>query len=203
MAWQMSVMSRALKRDVEKSICGQQGQNAGNATTARVTRGFESWIATNTSRGTNGANAANATSAPTDGTQRVFTEALLTTVLESCFGAGANVSQIIVGAFNKIKLSAFTGRSSARQNVSADRIQQSVSVYASDFGELAVMPNNFSRSRSALLIDPDYMQLTVYRDYQQVPISAIGDAETRMILVEFGLQITESANAVIADLTTS
>ena len=78
-----------------------------------------------------------------------------------------------------------------------------MSVYASDFGELAVMPNNFSRSRSALLIDPDYMQLAVYRDYQQVPISAIGDAETRMILVEFGLQITESANAVIADLTTS
>ncbi len=203
MAWQMSVMSRALKRDVEKSICGEQGLNAGNATTARATRGFESWISTNTSRGTGGSNAANSGVAPTDGTQRIFLESFLTTVLQSCFAAGANVSRLIVGPFNKIKVSGFTGRSSARQNIAADRVQQSVAIYASDFGELSVMPSNFSRGRSALLIDPDYMQLATYRDYQQVPISSIGDAETRMLLVEFGLQITESANGVIADLTTS
>jgi len=204
MAWQMSIMSRALARDVEKSICAENGKVTGDATTARKTRAWESWISTNTSRGTGGANAANATSAPTDGTQRVFTETLLTNVLQTAYENGAEPTILNVGPFNKVKVSGFTGRSSARQNIDADAVQQSVSVYASDFGTLNVVANRFSRGRSALLIDPEYAAIGVYRNYQQVEISNIGDAETRLLLIEMGLEMkSESAQAIVADLTTS
>ena len=212
MAHQLSIIGRALKRDVEKTICGQQGRNNGNATTVRATRGFESWISTNTSRatsGTAGANAANENSAPTDGTQRAFTEALLKAALESCFQNGASPSMLIVGSFNKQAVSGFSGRASATQAVAlqgipGDHVQAAVSVYLSDFGDLKVVPSNFSRSRSALLVDPEYVGVSYLRAFEPVDISNIGDAETKAIYCEFGLEMkNEAANGVVADLTTS
>jgi len=209
MAHQMSVIGRALKRDVEKTICGAQGRNNGAAATVRATRGFESWITTNDGRGTNGADAANESSAPTDGTQRAFTETILKGVLSTCFGNGASPSVMIVGAFNKQAVSAFTGRASATQAVAlegipGDHVQAAVSVYTSDFGDIKVVPSNFSRSRSALLVDPEYISVAYLRAFETQDLGAIGDAETKAIYTEFGLEMkNEAANGVVADLTTS
>ena len=212
MAHQMSVIGRALKRDVEKTICGQQGRNNGAAATVRATRGFESWITTNAGRatsGTAGANAANESSAPTDGTQRAFTETILKGVLSTCFGNGASPSVMIVGAFNKQAVSAFSGRASATQAVAlegipGDHVQAAVSVYTSDFGDIKVVPSNFSRARSALLVDPEYVGVAYLRAFETQDLGAIGDAETKAIYTEFGLEMkNEAANGVVADLTTS
>lgn len=212
MAHQMSVIGRALKRDVEKTICGEQGRNNGAAATVRATRGFESWITTNAGRatsGTAGANAANESSSPTDGTQRAFTETILKGVLSTCFENGASPSVMLVGAFNKQAVSAFSGRASATQAVSlegipGDHLQASVSVYTSDFGDLKIVPSNFSRSRSALLVDPEYVSVAYLRAFESQDLGSIGDAETKAIYTEFGLEMkNEAANGVVADLTTS
>ena len=212
MAHQMSVIGRALKRDVEKTICGQQGRNNGAAATVRATRGFESWITTNAGRattGTAGANAANENSAPTDGTQRAFTEAILKGVLSTCFTNGAYPSVMLVGAYNKQKVSGFSGRASATQAVAlegipADHVQAAVSVYTSDFGDIKIVPSNFSRARSALLVDPEYVGTAYLRSFETQDLGSIGDAETKAIYVEFGLEMkNEAANGVVADLTTA
>ena len=80
----------------------------------------------------------------------------------------------------------------------------SVSIYASDFGELKIVPSNFSRERSLLLVDPDFAKVSYLRDFQTVDIATIGDAETKMIVVEYGLEVSnEAAHGVVADLTTS
>ena len=55
MAHQLAIMAKALKRDMETALCQKGAKTTGNATTARVTGGFESWITSNVSRGTNGA----------------------------------------------------------------------------------------------------------------------------------------------------
>ena len=68
MAHQLAIMAKALKRDMETALCQKGAKTTGNATTARVTGGFESWITSNVSRGTNGAGAGGG-AAPTDGTQ--------------------------------------------------------------------------------------------------------------------------------------
>lgn len=203
MAHQLAIMAKALKRDMETALCQKGAKTTGNATTARVTGGFESWITSNVSRGTSGAGTGGG-AAPTDGTQRALTEALLKTVLQSCFTNGGEPSMAICGPVNKQVISGFTGRSSARQMVDANTVEASVSIYASDFGELKIVPSNFSRERSLLLVDPDYAKVSYLRDFKTVDISTVGDAETKMILAEYGLEMSnEAAHGIVADLTTS
>jgi|TARA_X000001316_G_C921631_1_gene36138 hypothetical protein len=203
MAHQLAIMAKALKRDMETALCSKVAKNAGNATTARQTGGFETWTETNVSRGTNGAGAGNG-AAPTDGTQRAFTETILKSVQQSAFTNGGEPSMLIVGPHVKGVVSGFTGRSQARQNIDAQTIEASVAIYSGDFGELKVVPSNFSRSRSALFVDPDYAKVAYLRDFETVDISTIGDAETKMLVVEFGLEMSnEKAHGIAADLSTS
>jgi hypothetical protein len=203
MAHQLALMAKALKRDMETALCQKGAKTTGAAATARLTGGFESWITSNASRGTNGA-AAGGGAAPTDGTQRALTEALLKTVLQSCFSNGGEPSMAICGPVNKQKISGFTGRSSARQMVDATTVEASVSIYSSDFGDLKIVPSNFSRERSLLLVDPDYAKVSYLRSFDTVDIATIGDAQTVMVLAEYGLEVSnQAAHGVVADLTTS
>ena len=203
MAHQLAIMSKALKRDMEEALCQNGGKTTGNATTARKTGGFESWIKSNYSKAAAGAPTGGGT-APTDGTQRALTEALLKDVLELAFTNGGEPSLAICGPVNKQKISGFTGRTQARQFVDANTVEASVSVYSSDFGELKIVPSNRSRERSLLLVDPEFAKVSYLRDFQTVDIATIGDAETKMIVVEYGLEVSnEAAHGIIADLTTS
>ena len=203
MAHQLAIMSKALKRDMEEALCQNGDKTTGNATTARVTGGFESWITSNDSRGATGASTGGG-AAPTDGTQRALTEDLLKDVLQLMFASGAEPNMAICGPVNKQKISAFTGRTQARQFVDANTVEASVSIYSSDFGELKIVPSNRSRERSLLLVDPEFAKVSYLRDFQTIDISTIGDAETKMIICEYGLEVSnEAAHGVVADLTTS
>ena len=69
---------------------------------------------------------------------------------------------------------------------------------------MQVVPNRFQRERDAWVIDPDYAKMTVLRPYQQVELAKTGDAEKRMLLIEYGLKImAENAHGLAADLITS
>jgi len=203
MAHQLAIMAKALKRDMEEALSQKGAKTTGNATTARQTGGFESWITTNDSRGTNGASTGGG-AAPTDGTQRALTETLLKDVLELMFASGAEPNLAICGPHNKQVISGFTGRSQARQMVDANTVEASVSIYSSDFGELKIVPSNRSRERSLLLVDPEMAKVSYLRDFKTVDIATIGDAVTKMIVVEYGLEVSnEAAHGVVADLTTT
>ena len=203
MAHQLAIMSKALKRDMEEALCQNGDKTTGNATTARVTGGFESWITSNDSRGTNGASTGGG-AAPTDGTQRALTETLLKDTLQLCFENGGEPSLAICGPHNKQVISGFTGRSQARQMIDANTVEASVSIYSSDFGELKIVPSNRSRERSLLLVDPEFAKVAYLRDFKTVDIATIGDAVTKMIVVEYGLEVSnEAAHGIVADLSTS
>jgi|TARA_B100001094_G_C18081135_1_gene745250 hypothetical protein len=203
MAHQLAIMAKALKRDMEEALSQKGAKTTGNATTARQTGGFESWITTNDSRGTNGASTGGG-AAPTDGTQRALTETLLKDVLELMFASGAEPNLAICGPHNKQVISGFTGRSQARQMVDANTVEASVSIYSSDFGELKIVPSNRSRERSLLLVDPEFAKVSYLRSFDTIDIATIGDAETKMIVVEYGLEVSnEAAHGVVADLSVS
>tara|TARA_Y100001937_G_scaffold127158_1_gene198477 strand:+ start:2752 stop:3687 length:936 start_codon:yes stop_codon:yes gene_type:complete len=203
MAHQLAIMAKALKRDMEEALCQKGAKTTGDATTARVTGGFESWITSNDSRGTSGASTGGGT-APTDGTQRALTETLLKDVLELMFSNGAEPNMAIVGPHNKQVISGFTGRSQARQFVDANTVEASVAIYSSDFGELKIVPSNRSRERSLLLVDPEFAKVSYLRNFETIDIATIGDAETKMIVAEYGLEVSnEAAHGVVADLSTS
>ena len=203
MAHQLAIMSKALKRDMEEALCQNGAKTTGDATTARVTGGFESWITSNDSRGAGGASTGGG-AAPTDGTLRDLTEDLLKDVLQLSFGNGGEPSLAICGPHNKQVISGFTGRTQARQMIDANTVEASVSIYSSDFGELKIVPSNRSRERSLLLVDPEYAKVSYLRDFKTVDIATIGDAMTKMIVVEYGLEVSnEAAHGIVADLNVS
>jgi len=202
--YQLLKRGRELKRDMEAILTGNQGENAGGSTTARKLRSLESWLKSNVNRASNGGNAASATVGATDGTQRAFTEVMLKDVIQKCYAKGAEPSILMVGPANKQNVSAFVGRASAQQNIAADKIQAAAHLYASDFGEIRVVPNRFQRERSAFVLDPEYASVAYLRRMQRKDLATTGDAVKKFIVCEYTLNMrNEAAHGVVADLTTT
>ena len=111
LAYQIAKKAKELKRDLEAQLTTNNAEVTGSATAAREMGSLRAWVATNDVMGTSGTSGSVGNTAATDGTQRVFTESLLKTVIKSVWNAGGNPTMIMVGPFNKQKLSGFTGNS--------------------------------------------------------------------------------------------
>lgn len=207
MAYQLAKNSKALKRDMETALTQNVAKNAGSASVARKSGGLETWISTNTSRGTGNpaGSGAGSGAAPVDaGTKRAFTETLLKAVIQATYSSGGDPSVLMVGPFNKGVVSGFTGRSSARQMIGESKIQAAADLYASDFGDLKVIPNRFQREQSAFVLDPEYWSVAYYRDFKQEDVAKTSDATKKALLVEYTLVAkNEASSGICADLTVS
>jgi len=198
-----------LKRDMESIVIGtNQAKVTGNDSTARKTATVLSWIKSNTSKGASGADpsAADGTGTRTDGTQRVFTEANLKTVLQSVWNSGGKPDTIMVGGFNKQVFSTFTGRATPIEDTKAKKIVASVDAYESDFGRLKIVPNRFQRSRDVLVLQMDMWALAYLngRRMVSIPLAKTGDSDRRQMLSEYALvSRNEKASGGVFDLTTS
>ncbi|MEM1289543.1 MAG: DUF5309 domain-containing protein [Pseudomonadota bacterium] len=203
-AYQKTKRMKEIKRDLQMSVMANQGYVAGDATTARRMRGFESWIDVNTNYGTGGANATGPTAAATSGTARAFTEDQLKDVVAKCWNTGANPTTVYVGAINKQRASTFTGRTSARQNIERTRIQGGAHVYASDFGELKIVPNLFQPQDTAFILNPEYASVDYLQTVGYEDLAKTGHSERGFISLEATLCVKNpGAHGKIADLTTS
>jgi len=207
MALQLAKNSKALKRDMETALTQNVAKAAGSTSAARKTGGLETWTSTNTSRGTGSpvGSGAGGGAAPVDAqTKRAFTETILKSVIQATYSSGGDPSVLMVGPFNKGVVSGFTGRSSARQMIGESKIQAAADLYASDFGDLKVIPNRFQRETSAFVLDPEYWSVAYYRDFKQEDVAKTGDAQKKALLVEYALIAkNEASSGVCADLTIS
>jgi hypothetical protein len=207
MAYQMSKKSLALRKDMESILLGNTGQVAGNTTTARKLRSFNAWISGNGSRGAAGADSTAATAASTDETAaglRTFTEDMLKDAIKDAYDDGGEPTIAFVGTFNKQKFSAFTGRSTSQQIVGANTVLGAASLYASDFGDIKVMPNRTQRSRDVYVVDTSKVAVSFLRAFEPQEIGRVGDAVTRDIISEFTLEMRAAdAHAGVFDLTSS
>ncbi len=204
LAYQIAKKAKELKRDMEAQITTNNAEVTGSATAAREMGSLGAWVATNDVMGTSGTSGSVGNTARTDGTQRAFTEDLLKSVIKSVWNEGGDPTMIMVGPFNKQKLSGFTGNST-RFDAGADAtLYTSVDVYASDFGQLQVVPNRFSRDRDCYVLDMNYWGIAFLRDFTMHELSKTGDSEKRQLLVEATLESrNEAASGLVADLTTS
>lgn len=211
LAYQIAKRSAELKRDQEFSMLNGAVAAAGNTTTARGTASLQAFIKTNYDMQTNGANPTYTTvptGARSDGNVRTFTETILKNVIQQVWTAGGTPKILMTGPVNKQRVSGFSGIASARYNLNGgDRpatIIGAADIYVSDFGQVQVVPNRFQRERDAFVIDPDYAKVTTLRPYQQVELAKTGDAEKRMLIVEWGHKVlAENAHGIAADLVTS
>jgi len=188
MAHQLAKASKEIKRDMEGSLLADNAAAAGNASTARETRGAANFISTNV------------TDAGTSGTHAAVVEADILAVAESTWNAGGEPSTILLGATNKKLVTAMSGRADAIRSVADGNttIQNAVDVYVSDFGTFNIMLDRFCDQDVVYFLDHDMWSVDYLRDFQTVDIAKEGDSEKKMLLVEYGLRCgNEAANGKI------
>lgn len=203
MAHQMALASKVLKSDMETILCGRQARNDGNDTgpTARTTEAFSHWVARVKDKLGN-ANAGIAPGTITTGvpvlstdpfvapaTPVEITEAMLGDAMQQAYTNGASPTLWIVPPGPKRTISTFVGRSTTQVLVGKTEVVSTIDVIATDFGRIKVAPSRWVPVDVGLLIDPDYAAVAFFRAFRQFLMARTGDAETRMIVVEWGLEM--------------
>jgi hypothetical protein len=212
-AYQTAKRGTELKRDMEFTVFSAQGGAAGNSTTARATASLNAWVKTNdVNISTGGASPTYSSGVPlaarTDGTQVAFTVTMLKDACSAVWSSGGDLKYLFVGPVNKAKASAFTGVATKNWDMSGKprphAIIGSADVYVSDFGTLSILPHRYQRERDAWLLDPAMLSLLHLRPFKRETLAKTGDAEKRMLLVEWGLKVKQEAGlGLVADLTTT
>ena len=210
MSYQTAKKGKELKKDQEAICFANQASLAGSSSVAPLSGGLPTWLTSNVSRGTGGANGGyntgtGLTVAATDGTARAFTEAQVKAVMQSAFTNGGKPSMIYLSPAQKVAFSAFTGIALNRRDVTKDEqltLIGAADVYVSDFGKLTTMPCLQNRTRDAFFVDPEFAHLGVLRPYEVVNVAKTGDAENKIMQVEYTLIVdNEAAHGVVADLS--
>lgn len=213
MAYQVAKRGKELKRDMETIFLRAQAGDAGGTGTARTLAALNAWVKTNTDHAGDGGDPTYSSGVPdavrTDGTQRAFTETIAKSVIQSGWTEGADLKVIMVGPFNKGVASGFSGIATRNFDLSnvdpkPTAIIGSADVYVSDFGTLRIIPNRFQRERDAWFLDWEYLDVAYLRGFKTQKLAKVGDAENRLLNVEYTLRVhNEAALGLAADLETS
>jgi hypothetical protein len=201
MAHQMAMASKVLKSDMETALCSRQPRNDGvDGTTARMTESLTHAIATAVGKGGTGPGGAVSPDTPgtlpatqyanfpAPGTPVALTEDMLGNAMQLAYTNGASPSLWVVPPGPKRTVSTFVGRSTTQVLVGKTEVVSTVDVIATDFGRVKCIPSRWVPPDVGLLLDPDYAALGYFRAFRQYLMARTGDAETRMIVVEWGVE---------------
>jgi hypothetical protein len=221
MAYQLAKASKALKRDMEAILTGNQAAvpdlNGDTATKLGSLRAcFRESVAPEVDValvGVNGVNggvgAAGYPTVATAGTERALSQTLLDTVFEATYVNGGDPDTIMVSPAVKRLITEFLYSTSARvaalySDVKDKRsgdvaAQSSISVYIHDFGMAKIVPNRFLGYTTALgtaedhlyVLDMSMWSVLYLRPFFTKTIAATGDSEKRLLLVDYTLQYKE------------
>lgn len=213
LSYQVLLKGLEMKRDMEASITQNNASQTDNGSVPGISAGFESWIVTNASRGTGGSAggfSAGTVSAPTDGTLRSLSgqtdkgEGFFKSAIESTYTHGGKPNVLQLPPLLKQSFSAIAGIAVNRVNMNKPAMATIIGaadVYVSDFGQFALVPNLFMRTRSVLGLSPKFAAVSYLRSMRNWPLAKTGDADKRQLLVEFTLTVkNEAAHFVVADL---
>lgn len=201
MGHQMAIKSKVLKSDMEAIMSGRQARNDGDDATARTTEAIAHFIARGKDRNnvlgaavigvTAGlpTTATGAFAAVAGASQVALTETMVNDAMQQAYTNGASPNLMVVPPAIKRTVSTFNGRSSSQVQVGRTEVVATVDIIATDFGRIRVIPSRWMPTDTGLLIDPAYVAVSFFRNFRQVPLAKIGDAETRMILCEWGVEM--------------
>lgn len=221
--YQIAKTGQELKRDLEAIFVGEHGQTTGSSVSAPGMAALEAWLGTGSTNGIQYAYAGGGTTptttvgfasatglvAPfTDGTSTsAFTKANLDTVIKQSWINGGEPRVVMVGPFNKGAASGFTGIATLQKDVPGNTqgvIVGAADIYVSDFGVHTIVPNRFSRDRTALVLDMTMWANAELRPMQTIPIAKTGDSDKIMMLTETTLEARNPfASGKVTDLTTA
>jgi len=149
------------------------------------------------------------TTAPTAGTARAFTEALLKAAVQATYIASGEIPPAVYMSPNhKGVFSGFAGIAVSRYQVSDKKNSQGkivggADVYASDFGDLEVVPHYImAGSTNVYGLKPEYGDIVYLRSFQSEPLGKTGDSVKEQVLVDATVRVTsENVHFKIADLS--
>lgn len=220
--YQSLMQGIALKTDVEAALCQNNAAVAPATGTAGKSASLETfaWAINNTASatGAHGTGAPNGsttvvaagapTTAPVDASAtRALSEAMVKATLSDGYSKGARYKMAVMGPVQKQAFSALAGLASTRNNFSTMKGKQGVilgaaDVYVSDFGDVALVPSQFMRSKTILFIDPEGLEVKMGRRFAEEELAKTGDAEGRQIVTDFTLVVRNPRRiAKITDLT--
>ncbi len=206
MAYQEAKHMKRIKLDAEFAMLdnGLAVGNAkvtGNGTTAREMGSFSTYLTSNASVGAGGAvSSGDGSDLLTAGTDRDFTEALLTTVLSSAWDNGGDPSLLAVSSTNKAAVSDFTGGSTRYIDTDTKELIHSIDVYVGDFHTLKVVPCRQLVGDNVYAIDPEYLAWADLRPLNSYDLAKTGDNFKKEMVWEATVEIcNEAAHGIIAD----
>lgn len=203
-AYQKAKKMLELKRDIEFAAINNTTAVTAASGVAPQARGIAGWLATNNNLGATGvAPNPDTNTAPTDGTLRSFTEAMLKDVGQKCWEQGGDPSLLFVPAALRATVSGFTGVAQKTNDVKskAATTVATADIYVGDFGTYTVVNSRHQRARDVFLIDPKRWKLLTLRGMKATPLAKTGDSENWMINTEWTLQSNqEAASGAIRDL---
>ena len=204
-----------LRKDAEFAIVDANA-SVGGAT--REMGSLSSWITSNVSRGGGGSNGGfnqgtGLTVAPTNGTQRAFTKAIMDDVMQQGYISGANFRHAFVSPYIKSVFVTFMSDSNvasfryAASSGKNNSIVANADVYEGPFGKVMIHPNRVMAgaaglARNAFFVDPEYLQFGWFRKIKEdKDVAKTGDARKFVMLGEGALKTTnERGLGVAADL---
>lgn len=207
--YQKLLKGKELKRDMESILCSNQASNVGAAGTARKLGSLCAWVKTNTDKGAApGADptAADGKTPRVDGVARAYTEPLLQAVLKKCYDNGGEPNMIMLGSFNKQKMSAFQGRAQAQEQAVTKKIVNAVNTYEGDFGTQKVVPNRFQRPQDVWVLQTSMWAVSYITGRRMVSenLAKTGDSDAFFILSEYSLEArNEKSSGLVADTLTA
>jgi len=208
--------STELKIDMEVICLSNQAASAGsgNGASNRTSAGLRAWLATNDDLGSGGSSGSFSNGiqgAATNGTQRAMTKALFDGVVLSVANAGGEANVAMMSNYNKTVASRWLDDAdvvSLRKEVGkgAADIVGAADTYLTDFGLYTFVPNvqmtraGASIARNVFLIDPSMVTVGIFDDIMVNKPAKTGDAEKRVLNVEYTLIVNnEAAHGVVAD----
>lgn len=204
-----------LRKDVEFSLVDANASVGGET---RESGSLSTWYETNVSRGAGGSNGGynsgtGLTVAPTNGTQRAFTKALLDTTMQDAYQAGANVKSVVVSPYVKSVFVTFMSDTNvasfryAAHSGKGNTIVATADMYEGPFGKVTVVPNRVQAgsaglARNAHMVDPEMATWKWFRKIKEdKDVAKTGDAQKKVLIGEGTLCVKNEAGlACVADV---
>ena len=84
------------------------------------------------------------------------------------------------------------------------KLNASITVYRSDYGDLKLVPNRRMRERDMFFINPNYVAIRTLEPMQFVELARTGLSRRAQMWCNYTLEVSnEAAHGVLADLNTT
>lgn len=184
MAYQMSLISLEVKRDMEAGLT----QSDVLATAPRQSRGLRGWVVDNVDRNLGALASYTANTGYTPGTLRSFTESQVKNVLQQVYTAGGEPDTIMLPPALKQTFSGFTGNATRMDKSEDAKLYSSVDFYVSDFGTLQCVPNRFMATRDVFVLESSKLAVAYLRPFMTVELAKLGDSMQQQLIVEYTME---------------